>query len=59
MGGLRDYTRARSDQERDEGKSVPVVDMKDIKTKMPMAKVMSNKGPREYAVEVSGGLWRN
>ncbi len=45
-----DYTHAHSEQGKKEEKGMPTIVVKDNKTKMVMAKVVSSKGMQEYAV---------
>jgi hypothetical protein len=41
-----------SEQEKEEEKGMPIIVVKDSKTKMVMAKVMPSKGVQEYAVKL-------
>ncbi len=47
-----DYTHMPSEQEKEEEKGMPIIVVKNDKTKLVMAKVVPNKGVQEYAVEV-------
>ncbi len=47
-----EYMYTRSEQEKEEEKGMPIVVVKDHKSKVLMAKVVPNKGVNEYAVEV-------
>ncbi len=47
-----EFTYTHSGQEKEEEKEMPIIVVKDNKTKITMAKVVPNKGVHEYAVEV-------
>ena len=46
------YTCMRSEQEKEEEKGMPIIVVKDDKTKLVIAKVAPSKGMQEYAFEV-------
>ena len=48
-----DYVYARSEQEKEEEKGMPIIVAKDNKTKMIMAMVVPSKGLDSYAVETA------
>ena len=47
-----DYMYMHSEQEKEEEKGMPIIVMKDDRTKMTLAKVAPNKGVVSYAVEI-------
>ena len=47
-----DYMYPHSEQEMEEEKEMPIIVVKDDKTKLVMAKVAPSKGGQEYAVEL-------
>ncbi len=47
-----DYMYMHSEEEKEEEKGMPIVVVKDNKTKMVMATVVPSKGVQEHAVEV-------
>ncbi len=48
-----DYTNTHCEQEKEEEKGMPIIVVKDNKTKIVMAKAVPSKGVQEYAVEVA------
>jgi hypothetical protein len=46
------YMYSHSEQEKEKEKGMPIIVVKDDKTKLVMEKIVPNRGVQEYAVEV-------